>query len=176
MRSQARGIFSLAILCLSGALTVASQQLSLEPKPSPTTESLNATAKKQAEDQKRLNDAYQQARSTFDANKKVLADDLTNSSKALEVKLQADKHYKVELAHIDQVKKQLNDLGAKANQDFTRVITPIQQRLTEEDAQSKILIPIVRQENGWGPTATYNLSTQKWSDIKPASAVTKEKK
>jgi predicted RNase H-like nuclease (RuvC/YqgF family) len=166
-----------ATLLLFAAMAAAQQPTTptLTPKSSPAAESLAQMAKDQTEDQKHLNDIFQQARHNLDANQKALNDELAKTQQALEAKLKADKHYKDDLEHIDGLKKQIQDGSSKAQNDFMKSVGPIQQKLQTESVQVQGLIPVVRKENGWPDTATFATDTQKWTDAaKPAPVAEKK--
>jgi Skp family chaperone for outer membrane proteins len=154
-------------LLLVAALSMSAQTLT--PKPSPALDTLNQAAKDVNTDQSNLNTLIQQARASLDQNQKAITDELTKIQKGVNDDLAKDKKYKDRLDKMQSLQKQLQDLGAKANNELNRNGGAIQQKLQGEQAVMTGLIPVIRKENGWADTVQYNSATQQWADsAKPA--------
>ena len=132
-------------------------------KDTPAAQSLDKLAKDQASDQKAVNDLFQQARHSLDANQKALQDELQKQTKDLNDKLAEDKHYKPMIDKIKDLNKQLQDVQAKAQAEFQKNAGVLQQKVQSELYQVQALIPVVRKENGLPDNAQYDAQTQKWS-------------
>lgn len=164
--------FALALALVTLFVIVAFAQTPAAAKPdpnevavkdTPASQSLAQLGKDQAADQKKLNDLFQQARSSLDSNNKALNDSVAAAQKELNDKLNADKKYRPMLDHLKELQKQLGDAGNKAQADFQKEVNPIQQKLQMESAQISGLEPVVRKENSLPDSAIFNAATGKWS-------------
>ena len=132
-------------------------------KDTPASQSLDKLAKEEADNQKTVNDLFQQARHNLDANQKALQDEIKKQTKDLNDKLAEDKKYKPIMDKIKDLNKQLQDIQGKAQADFQKNAGVLQQKVQSAMYQVEALIPVVRKENGLPETAQYNPQTQKWT-------------
>jgi len=132
-------------------------------KDTPASQALVQFAKDQTSDQAVLNTKLQQARFNLDASNKTLNDQLSAAQKDLDEKLKADKKYKPLIDSIEFVKKQLSENGTKAQADFAKDASAIQQKVAIETNEVQTLIPVVRKENGLPDAAQFSIDTQKWT-------------
>jgi hypothetical protein len=163
-----------AFALLFTAFAVFAQDKPAPAKPDPNEVTVKDTdankelirlAKDQAEDQKRANDIFQQARTSLDQNNKALQDELTKAQKDLNDKIKNDKKYRDDFAHIEGLQKQITDAGAKAQTSFQNAISPIQQKLDLESKEMQGIESVVKRENGFGDDVQFVPATGKW--IKP---------
>lgn len=136
---------------------------------SPASEALDHAAKDVATEQKSYDTALMQAKSTLDASMKDLQKQSADLTKSLNDQLAADKKYKPMLDKISVLQKQLQSLSSDASQKFAPTAGPIQNQIATDKALVDGLVPVVRKENGWPDTATYDSATQTWKGIPPAA-------
>lgn len=133
-------------------------------KQTPASDTLVQTAKDMAAEKSSFDTIRNQARSTVDASSKQLQDALKAKTDAMMTQLKADKKYAVQLAEIDTITKQMSDMSRGANDKFQKDTSPIQQKIATDNALIGGLIPIVKKENGFPDSTTFNVDTQKWED------------
>jgi DNA repair ATPase RecN len=136
-----------------------------DTKPSPAAEALANAAKEMADSQKSFDVGIQQARSSEETTSKALIKQLTDANKSLHDKLEADKKYKPLVDQIDTMQKQIQGLDNDMRTKFTQQYGPIQQKIAADKALIDGLVPIVRKENGWPDSATYDYTTQTWKGL-----------
>lgn len=174
---------SIAILALASLAVFAQQPASagkeVTVKDTPASLALVELAKDTVKNTKNFNDILQQAKFSLDQNNKALTDEVQKSQKALDEQLLADKHYKNQIDHIKDLQRQITESGSKAQQEFQKKVGPIQQNITDSNAQIKALIPIVRKENDLPENAVFSNETGKWTVPPPpapaAPAVSQKK-
>lgn len=150
------------ILSVGGALGQAPASPAATPKPTPASETLTTTAKEMVADKANFTNVLNQAKSTMDASGKQLSDALNAKLKALQEKLKADKKYSGEMAEIDTLQKQVATFQSTAEQKFQQQTGPIQQKIATDNAVIQGMVPVVRKENGWPDTASFDVETQTW--------------
>lgn len=153
-----RGIL---IVFLMGLCEVAIAQT---PKPTPASETLTTTAKEMVADKANFTNVLNQSRSTMDASSKQLTEALNAKLKDLQAKLKEDKKYAGALAEIETMQKQVATLQSTSEQKFQQQTSPIQQKIATDNAVINGMVPVVRKENGWPDTATFDVETQTWKD------------
>lgn len=142
-------------------------------KDTPTSRALVKAAKESIDAAKANNDLLQQARSMLDQNQKALVDQLKAIQKDLDDKLKNDKKYAPILAQIADMQKKLNESGQAAQAKLSENQAPFQQKIQTDSAVIQGLIPIVREESGLPDTATFDASTQTWTQPKAVESAKK---
>lgn len=151
------------VLALMLAASTAFAQTKQTPKASPASDALIQAAKELQAEQKNYNDGFQQAKTTLDASQKQINDQLQAKSKDLSEKLKADKKYKPMLDEIEALQKQLASVGQDAQTKFNQRYGTAQTKLTTDGSIVTTLTPVVRKENDWPDTATFDPATQTWT-------------
>lgn len=144
-------------------------------KPTPASETLVKTAKEMATNKVNFQNALNQARTTLDASVKQLQEEVNAKTKAVYDELKADKKYKDKMAEVDTLQKQLAGLNSTQNTKFQTETMPIQQTISKDSALVDGLIPIVRKENDFPDSATFDPETQTWKGTDKKSEVEPKK-
>lgn len=134
-------------------------------KPSPASDALNKAAQESTVQQQTFDAAFQTAKAALDAQVKDLQKQSAELNQQLNAQIRADKHYKPLFEKIDAIQKQLAALNKDATDKFQQNVGPIQNQLATNKVLIESLVPIVRKENGWPESATFDAATQTWKGI-----------
>jgi hypothetical protein len=135
-------------------------------KDTPASQTLVQMAKQKADDQKVFEAKVSQAKANLDSTNKPLGEKLVAVNNELTAKLKADKNYKSYFEQIASLQKEMSDNNQKAQQAFSVDAGVLQGRVNSESIQIEGLIPIVRKENGFSDSVTFDAATGKWSEKK----------
>lgn len=155
---------TILILILMLALPAFAQ--TVIPKPSPASAELAEAAKSKVADSAVFNTQRQQAVSALDMNQKQLQAALAADQKTLQDELSKDKKYKSLLDKIDTEAKQIQGAQQTANAAFLQQTADLRNRLQLESTQIQVLVPIIRKENGWDDSYTFDLEKGVWTHKK----------
>lgn len=145
-------------------------------KPSPASDALNRAAQESVTQQKSFDAILSQARVAADTSQKSLQTEIQKANADLLAELKADKKYKDKLAAIDVLQKGLQTAGQKAEQKFVQDAGPLQNEIGKDKLLIEGLIPVVRKENDFPPTANFDTATQKWTLPKASDKPVEPKK
>lgn len=134
-------------------------------KPSPASDALVKAAQESTVQQKTFDAALQTAKAALDAKVKDLQQQNIDLNQQLNTQIRADKKYKPVFEKIDVIQKQLAALNTDATNRFQQSVGSIQGQIATNNALIAGLVPIVRKENGWPDTATFDAATQTWKGI-----------
>jgi hypothetical protein len=132
-------------------------------KPSPSSVKLNATAKELTAEQSALNNAITQAKASEDAQEKLLSQQYIDADKSLLDQLRKDKKYAAQIAHIEDLQKQVQGVRQTAGQNFQQQSGQLSAKVQGDLASIAVLEGVVREENGWPESQKYDPATQTWS-------------
>lgn len=164
-------LIAVAILAASLSLPTLSQTSQPDPsaaataKPSPASDALVKAAQESTVQQKTFDAALQTAKAALDAKVKDLQQQNIDLNQQLNTQIRADKKYKPMFEKIDAIQKQLAALNTDATNRFQQSVGSIQSQIATNNALIAGLVPIVRKENGWPDTATFDAATQTWKGI-----------
>jgi hypothetical protein len=136
--------------------------LAQQPKSTPASDALVAAAKDKIGEQKALDNAMQQAKSSFDQSQKSLTAAHDALQKKLRDQLKADKKYADLIGQLETIEKQASEAGQEASNNFRKIAGPLNAKVADNSAVIQSLIPIVKKENGFPDSATFDEATQTW--------------
>lgn len=167
-------LFALTVSCAAQTQTSSGDNspnimgaVSINPsaKPSPASDALVKSAQESTVQQKQFDAAFQTAKAALDAKVKDLQQQNIDLNQQLNTQMRADKKYKPMFDKIDAIQKQIAALNNDATAKFQQIIGSIQTQIATNKALMDGLEPVVRKENGWPETTTFDRATQTWKGI-----------
>lgn len=155
----------LPAILLALTLSGCHAQTPATPKASPASEALAHAAKDIGTEQKAFDAALHQAKATLDVSVKDLQKQNADLNKTLNDQIRADKKYKPMFEKIDAIQKQIQALNTDATNKFSQSVGPLNNQIASDKALIEGLEPVVRKENGWPDSATFDVATQTWKGI-----------
>lgn len=152
--------FALVLLMLSVARAEDAKELT--PKDSSAQQLLVSTSKDHQTQQAAWETARQQAQASYDNDKKNLLAEAQKQEQALVTRLRVDKHYKDDVAKLDTIQKQLEELDATYTKKFGDAQAPTIQKIATDSVEIQAYEKTVRDENKWPATARWDEKSGKW--------------
>lgn len=152
--------FALAI-ALGYRISIAKPQLTA--KHSFMSGKLDGAAKDLSEVQKPYSDIIALANADLNKKQQPIQTQIVVAQNELNAKLAVDPKYSPLVDKIKGLQAQLQTVTSAAQQKFAADNAWLTKKAQEDNATINGLIPLVREENGWPETATYDVATQKWT-------------